>query len=496
MIRMSSKDFLAFDFGATSGRAILGQVDTTIRLQEMHRFTNPHTELNGRFYWDILHLYRSMIEGMQKTVQAGFANLSGIAIDTWGVDFGLLDRQGRLVSNPVMYRDPRTSGMLEKTFSKLSRETIYGETGIQFMELNTLFQWVSLIEEKSPLLDAVETLLFTPDLLAYFLTGEKAWEYSIASTSQLMHAKSGSWSDIIFTQLGLNQNWVGQISKPGSILGPLQPSVQTETGLKPVDVLLTASHDTASAVAAVPAHGEDWAYLSSGTWSLIGIESHEPIITDLSEKYNYTNEGGAGDRIRFLKNVAGMWLLEECRRAWAKAGETVLYEDLIAKALAAPAFACFINPDHPMFVLPDDMPNAIRTFCQKTGQPIPETQGAIVRCIFESLAMKYAQVLFQIREMTNREINRLHIIGGGSKNGLLNQWAANAIGIPVIAGPVEATAIGNIMMQAIGKGILNSLEEGRQLVLKSFEPVIFEPDSHEKWQDHFQQFLNYVKVEV
>ena len=485
---MTTKNFLAFDFGATSGRAIVGSIDKRIELNEAHRFSNPHTSLGGQYYWDALHLYRCMIDGLKKAVASGCDSLSGIAVDTWGVDFGLLDASGRLVSNPVMYRDPRTQGMMEKVFKKVSRDVIYGETGIQFMELNTLFQWASLIEENNPQLDVVDTLLFMPNLLTYFLTGEKSWEYTMCSTSQLLNAEQKDWSDPVFKALDLNRSWVGPISEPGTEAGFLIKTISDEVRLSNVPVLLTASHDTASAVAAVPAEGDDWAYLSSGTWSLIGIETKKPIISELSSKYNYTNEGGVDGTIRFLKNVAGMWLLEECRRVWSLE-ESVPYEDLIAQAEASKPFLCLIDPDHAMFGLPENMPLAIRQFCQKTDQPVPETKGAIVRCIFESLALKYAMVLEQIEEMTGKNLNRLHIIGGGSQNQLLNQWTANATGLQVLAGPTEATAIGNILVQAVGTGLFHSIREGRAMVGDSFPVKRFQPENHNNWKDQNDRFL-------
>ena len=485
---MTTKNFLAFDFGATSGRAIVGSIDKKIELNEVHRFANPHTDLGGRYYWDALHLYRCMLDGLKNTVVSEYNSLSGIAIDTWGVDFGLLDKTGQLLSNPVMYRDQRTQGMMEKVFETMSREEIYKETGIQFMELNSLFQWFSLIDGANPQLDCVETLLFMPGLLTFFLTGEKSWEYTISSTSQLLNANTKNWSIPIFEALSLNQAWVGPISEPGTEVGILKKTIGEQIGLKDVPVLLTASHDTASAVAAVPAQGKDWAFLSSGTWSLIGVEAQEPILTDLSCQYNFTNEGGVGHSIRFLKNVAGMWLLEECRRIWAFE-KTVTYEELIEQAKQSKPFLCFIDPDHPSFGMPDNMPSAIQAFCEKTDQPVPQSQGDIVRCIFESLALKYAQVLQQIEEMTSMQLKNLHIIGGGSQNHLLNQWTANATGIHVLAGPTEATAIGNIVVQAIGTGLFASIGEARQMVAQSFPVTQFEPQDYLQWQDQIDRFL-------
>ncbi len=484
---MAFSQFIALDFGAGSGRAILGSVGDTIRLQEVHRFPNLQIKAGNHVHWDVLRLMHESKTGLSNAAKEASGPIAGLAIDTWGVDFGLLDASGQLIGNPVCYRDARTDGMMERAFQLLNKASIYKITGIQFMQLNSIFQLLSLVEAKSPQLEIAKQLLFMPDLFNYFLTGQVKTEYTFASTSQLLNANTRQWDEDLFQKLNLPLSIMTEIEAPGTVRGKLLKEIANETGLGEVDVIATASHDTASAVAAVPAEGENWAYLSSGTWSLIGIESDDPIITEDSLKYNFTNEGATGGKIRFLRNVMGMWLFESCIKVWEKQGKSFSYKELDAMAEAATPFGSIINPDDSSFLNPPDMVAAIQKYCQDHEQKIPETEGEIVRTIYESLAFRYRWVLDKIEEMQGKKIQTLHIVGGGSKNKPLNGYTANATGCKIIAGPVEATAIGNILVQAVCKGVISSIDEGRQLIARSFPVEEFIPDNASVWDDKYQE---------
>jgi rhamnulokinase len=487
---MCKSKYLAADFGAESGRVIIGTLDNNIiSLEEIHRFSNHQIMVQGRIYWDLLALFSELKKGLTAAAKTGHQDIRSIGIDTWGVDFGLIDHQGRLIGNPVCYRDSRTDGMMERTFKKISREKIYNLTGIQFMQLNTIFQLVSMVEEKNPQLQIADKLLFMPDLFNYLLTGKIVAEYSIASTSQLLNSETKFWEDEIFNKLNLPKNVMPEVVEPGSLVGQLLDDVAAEVGLNPVNVIAPAGHDTACAVAAVPAESGNWAYLSSGTWSLLGIESKKPIVNKESYKYGFTNEGGVDNTIRFLKNIMGMWLLEHSRRSWKKAGLMTDYDNLLNQASNVIPFQSIVNPDDPSFLNPPDMPEAIAGFCNKTGQNIPKTEGEFVRCILESLAFKYRFVIEMINSMRPIKVERLHIVGGGSQNKMLNQFIANATGIPISAGPIEGTAIGNIMMQAIADGKIKNINEGRKLVGSSFPVEHFEPQETESWDHHYQKII-------
>jgi rhamnulokinase len=476
-----SSHYIAVDFGAGSGRVMLGTLEDTLKLREVHRFPNYQISVPGRMHWDILRLFFELKQGLAMTAGLGHISVDGIGVDTWGVDFGLLGRGDILLGNPVCYRDSRTDGMMDIAFKRISRDFIYRSTGIQFMQLNTVFQLLSMAESRDPLLDAAEKLLFMPDLFHFLMTGETVTEYTIATTSQLLNAKTCKWEPELFESLNIPLDIMQDIVTPGTGLGPLLPEIARETGLK-ADVIASASHDTASAVAAVPAGKGNWAYLSSGTWSLIGVETDRPIISAESLKGNFTNEGSVAGRIRFLKNVTGLWLLEECRRQWDKK-EKRDYEDLLGEAGRAKPFRSLIDPDEGRFLNPPDMPAAISGFCRETGQPVPETQGQFVRCILESMAMKYRTVIRNMESLLGRKLDCLHIVGGGSRNTLLNQFTADATGLPVYAGPAEATAIGNMLMQAVATGRLDSIEEGRELVRRSFPMTAYEPKDSAIWED-------------
>lgn len=483
---MSNPAFAACDFGAESGRVILGSLDRgKLHMEELHRFDNPQVRAIGHFHWDLLHLFQELKNGLARAASRGHKELSGIGVDTWGVDFGLLDREGKLLGNPVCYRDPRTEGIMEEVFDLVPASEIYQLTGIQFIQFNTLFQLFSI--KDSPALEMGRTMLHMPDLFNYLMTGEKVSEYTIASTSQMLDVSARTWSRDLLERLGIPSSILPDLVHPGTIVGPLLKEIREETGLGEVPVIAPACHDTAAAVAAVPAQGDDWAFLSSGTWSLIGVELEEPCVSRESLDANFTNEGGVDNKIRFLRNNMGMWLLEESRRCWKKEGFEPGYDEIINMAREAGPFRSIIDPDHLSFMKPDSMTRAIADFCRDTGQQPPDSPGAQARCIFESLALKYRFLIEGINRIRGRETRMLHIVGGGSRNRMLNQFTADSLGIPVTAGPVEATAIGNIMMQAISTGLLDSLEEGRRMVRESFPVEIYQPGKTDSWEEVYQE---------
>ncbi len=485
---MSFSKYLAFDFGAESGRAILGVMENgKLKLEELHRFPNRQVSVNGRVYWDILYLFDELKKGLGVAARAGHTDIRSIGVDTWGVDFGLIDRAGHLIGNPVAYRDARTDGMMEKVFKKMSREDIYHITGIQFMQLNTIFQLYSMVDEKNPQLEIADKLLFMPDLFNYLLTGNATAEYTIASTSQLLDAQKREWAEPVFRALDLPLEIMPAVRAPGLKAGSLLEDIALETGMPRIDVYAPAGHDTACAVAAVPAEPGNWAYLSSGTWSLLGIETDKPVINDHSLAFGVTNEGGVNGKIRLLRNIMGMWLLERSRDVWIDKGMNADYDYLISKAEEAEPFRCMINPDDHLFLNPPDMEEAITGYCTRTGQPSPSGTGGVVRCILESLAMKYRFVLENISRLRSAPLERLHIVGGGSKNKILNRFIADATGMTVITGPQEGTAIGNIMLQAIANGDINDLNEARKIVARSFETETFHPGDQTGWNQQYDR---------
>lgn len=444
---MSIEKYLAFDLGASSGRALLGIYENdNLRLEETHRFPNRMVNINGHFHWDILQLFDEIKIGLAKTAQAGHTDIRSLGVDTWGVDFGLIGRNGVLLGNPYAYRDIGEEYM-EKVFDIIPRDELYKKTGIQFMPFNSIFQLYRLVHDQNPLLDVAEKLLFTPDLLNYFLTGEMASEYTIASTSQLLDPWTKTWQTELFDRLGLPINIMADIVEPGTKIGTLRKEIAEEAGLAQIDVIAPASHDTASAVAAVPAQSDNWAYLSSGTWSLLGINSPEPILTESALQNNFTNEGGVDGNIRFLKNVAGLWLVQRCKSDWAKEGEDIGFAELADLAEKAGPSTCHIDPDDAQFANPVNMPDAIVEYCRETDQPAPKTKGQVIRCALESLAQKYKQVIDSLNDMLPQPVERLHIVGGGSKNELLNRLTEEATGLQVLTGPAEATGMGNIIVQ-------------------------------------------------
>jgi rhamnulokinase len=491
----ATKNLLAFDLGAESGRGILGLFDgQKLRLEVIHRFGNGPVRTLDTMHWDVLYLHTEMLNALRKCAGDHRA-LDAIGVDTWGVDFALLGRGGTLLGNPRHYRDPHTEGIMEEAFKTVPRAEIFRQTGLQFMRFNTLFQLLALQRDRSPLLDKAETLLLMPDLFHYFLTGIKVVELTNVTTTQMYDPTAKGWAYGLVKAFGLPTNILGSLVQPGTVLGPLRGSVATETGLTPMPVIAPATHDTGSAIAAVPASGSSWAYISSGTWSLMGAELGAPLINDQAQAYNFTNEGGVGGTIRFLKNIMGLWLVQECRRTWERAGKAYTYDELARLAEAAPASVGIVNPDHDSFLLPTSMPAALADFCRRTGQPAPVEPGAVIRCALESLALRYRWTLEKLEELTGRRLEVIHVVGGGSQNELLCQFTADACNRTVLAGPVEATAIGNELVQALGLGILGSLADAREVVRRSFDVRTYSPRTPQAWDEPYQRFSQFVKQE-
>lgn len=486
-----TKRVLAFDFGASSGRAIIGQFDGgKITLKEVHRFSNDPVSVGGTVYWDVLRLFHEIKQGIIKARMAG--GFDSIGIDTWGVDFGLIDSEGRLMENPIHYRDTRTVGLVEEAFKTMPKEKLYGITGIQFMELNTLFQLISLKKYRPWMLERADKMLFMPDLFAYMLTGKKCAEYSIASTSQLIDLKTNSWSKEILDAFGIKESIFAPIVKPGTVLGELAPEVCEECGVDPVPVISVCGHDTQSAITSVPCEDGKFAFLSSGTWSLFGTELEKPIVNETSLNINITNEGGFDGSTGFLKNIIGLWLIQESRRQWQRQGEDYSYADLEKLALAAEPFKCFIDPDAPEFVPHGNIPKRVQEFCKKTGQYVPQTVGEIMRCIYESLAMKYKLTFEKLRECTEQDYPVIHVIGGGTKDGLLCQLTANSCNRTVKAGPIEATVMGNVAVQLMSDGSVENIGQARKIVADSSELKTYEPIDTDKWEEAYADFLKIV----
>lgn len=486
-----TKRVLAFDFGASSGRAIIGCFDgDKITLEEVHRFSNDPVSVGGTVYWDVLRLFYEIKQGIIKAKIAG--GFDSIGIDTWGVDFGLIDSGGKLMENPVHYRDARTVGLVDEAFKTMPKEKLYGITGIQFMELNTLFQLISLKKYRPWMLERADKMLFMPDLFGYMLTGKMCAEYSIASTSQLIDLDKKTWSKEILDAFGIKESVFAPLVQPGTVLGELSKEVCEECGVAPVPVISVCGHDTQSAITSVPCEDGDFAFLSSGTWSLFGTELDKPIVNETSMNINITNEGGFDGSTGFLKNIIGLWLIQESRRQWKREGKEYSYADLEKLALAAEPFKCFIDPDAPEFVPHGNIPERVREFCRKTGQYVPETVGEIMRCIYESLAMKYRLTFEKLRECTERDYPVIHVIGGGTKDGLLCQMTANSCDRTVKAGPIEATVMGNVAVQLMSDGSVKNIGQARKIVADSSELKTFEPKDTDKWAGAYEDFLKVV----
>ena len=494
---MMTQNYLALDFGASGGRAIIGRFDgRRLTLEEVHRFANGPVALpttyGASLYWDAVRLYSEVKEGLARAVEAckdsADSGLVSAGLDAWGVDFGLLDRAGVLLGNPYHYRDGRTDGMLEEAFRRVPREEIFAATGIQFMQINSLYQLLAMVVRDDPVLRAAGTLLFIPDLFNYWLTGHMVSERSIASTSQCLDPFTGDWSRSLIDRMGIPSAIFPRIVAPGTVLGELLPHVAAETGAKGLTVVAPGCHDTASAVAAVPVQSEDYAYLSSGTWSLMGTESSQPVVNEQSLAFNVTNEGGVCDTFRLLKNITGLWVIQECRRTWIQESGSLSWDQIVEMAARAPEFTAFIDVDAREFATPGDMPARICDYCASTGQPVPQDRGTVARVVFESLALKYRRTLEMLDQLAGRRNAVLHIVGGGTQNRLLSQLAANATGRPVVAGPIEATAAGNVLMQMLATGAIASLAEGRAIIRHSFEVEEFEPQNRDAWDEAYARY--------
>jgi rhamnulokinase len=481
--------FAAIDLGAESGRVILGTVsDSKLELTDLHRFPNGPVRTLDELHWDVLRLWSEMKQGVAMASQRA-SGLRGIGIDTWGVDFGLFVHGHALLGNPFHYRDARTNGILDKAFGIVSRKEIFEHTGIQFMQFNSIFQLLAMKLANSPLLDAAETFLMMPDLFNFWFTGRKCCEFTNATTTQAYDPRAGGWAKPIIEKMGIPTRIFPEIVPAGTVLGPVCKAVREEIGIDQVALIAPATHDTGSAVAAVPATGDSsWVFLSSGTWSLMGMEVSEPIINEKSLTYNFTNEGGVGGTFRFLKNIMGLWLVQESRRTWQKAGQDYSYAQLTEMAAAARPFLAVIDPDDASFLAPGDMPTRIVEFCRKTSQSGPSTPGELVRVCLESLALTYRQTLERIEACTGKHAEVIHIVGGGTQNKQLCQWTADATGRTVVAGPIEATAAGNVVVQAVATGVLADLQAARKLIRESFDLVTYHPKDTAHWDEAYQKF--------
>ena len=482
---------LAFDLGASSGRGILATLqDGKITLEEIHRFANNGVNVRGTLYWDILYLYDQIKQGIVKAKLAG--GFDKIGIDTWGVDFGLLDKNGDLISNPVHYRDVRTDNITGALFEVLDKDILYNETGIQILNFNTLFQLYYLAKYKEEDLNRADKMLFIPDLLNYFLTGEKKCEYTIASTSQMLEPYSRDWNYNLLNKVGIPKDILCDIVPAGTVVGKLSDAVCEELGVEPVDVIAVASHDTASAVVSVPVVDKEFVYISCGTWSLFGTELSDPVISKKGLMSSYTNEGGYRGSIRFLTNIMGLWLIQESRRTWIKQGKELSFNDLEKEALKCMPFKCFINPDSPEFGKPGDIPKRVQEFCKRTNQYVPQTVGEIMRCIYESLALKYKYALLNLKDITGKDFDCINIIGGGTKDPLLCKMTAGACNMLVMAGPVEATALGNIAVQFMASGKIENMTEAREIIKNSFDVKSFEPENSDEWEKAYEEFVKII----
>lgn len=488
------RNYLAIDLGAESGRTILGRLqDGKLSLTETHRFPNDPVRLPDGMHWDVLRLWSDIKEGIGRSSTVVDDPLESIGLDTWAVDFTLLDRNGGLLGNPFHYRDARTDNMLAEAFERMPRSEIFAHTGIQFMQLNTLYQLIATARTNPSLFEAAKTFVTIPDLFNYWLTGEVTNEFTNATTTQCFDPRKRDWSTPVLDAFNIPSRLFLPVTEPGTQIGTLTLPVAEETGTGAVPVILPACHDTGSAVVAVPAENEDFAWLSSGTWSIMGVEAGSPIVNEKALAYNFTNEGGVFGTWRFSKNIMGLWLVQECRREWSRQGQDLSYDEITRLAAESDAFLAVIDPDDDVFLHPGDMPARIQKYCAETGQPVPGTKGQILRVALESIALKYRLVLERLEELTGKHLDPIHIIGGGTKNRLLNQFSADSTGRTVISGPVEATAIGNLLMQAIGMNHLGSLAEARQIVRTSFEPEVYEPKRTSAWEEAYACLQKVVK---
>ena len=484
---------LALDLGAESGRAMVASLrGDKLTLHEAYRFANGPVRINDGIHWDVLRLWSEIKTGIISAAKSG-AKIDSIGLDTWAVDFALLDKNGGLLSNPFHYRDTRTDGMLDEAFRRMARAEIFANTGIQFMQINTLYQLLAMVLQRSPLFDVTKVFVTIPDLFNYWLSGEITNEFTNATTTQLLDPRTRSWATPVLDAMNIPVHLFGSITDSGTRIGTLLPSLSEETGAGAIPIVLPACHDTGSAVVAVPAQNQDFAWLSSGTWSIMGAEVREPCLNEKALEYNFTNEGGVFGTWRLSKNIMGLWLMQECRREWMRQGEEMSFDSLTQLAAESEAFLAVIDPDFAEFLHPGDMPARIQAFCEETNQRVPQTKGQILRIALESIALKYRLVLKRLEELTGKRLDPIHIIGGGTKNKLLNQFTADSTGCTVVAGPVEATAIGNILMQAITMKHLGSLADAREVVRASFEPEIYEPKRSADWDEAYERLQKVMK---
>ncbi|QDU41518.1 Rhamnulokinase [Maioricimonas rarisocia] len=489
---MSERCFLAIDLGAESGRVIAGLFDgQRVRLDELHRFRNGPVDVAGTRRWDVLRLWTDIQDGLAKAAEKYGDSIVSVGVDTWGVDYVLLSKHEELLGQPYNYRDPRTTGMIEYATSKVPRSEIFAATGLQFIPINSLYQLLGMQQKDPELLASADRLLMMPDFFHWLLCGSRVIEFTNATTSQCLNPVTRDWAVDMLRKLEIPTHIFPEVVSPGTKLGPLREEVARATGLPRLDVVTPATHDTACAVAAVPTSHTgraNWAYISSGTWSLIGVEVQEAILGEEALAQNVTNEGGIDGTYRLLKNVMGLWLVQECRRSFERAGRSYDYEELTRIASEAEPFKALIDPNDESFLSPADMVEAIQNWCRSHGEPVPESDGALVRCALESLALKYRQVLEGIERLTGEKVEVIHVVGGGSKNALLNQLTADACGVPVIAGPTEATALGNVLVQARAAGEIGTLADIRSVVQKSSELETFEPAEKAAWNDAWERF--------
>lgn len=493
---MVTRNYLAVDLGAESGRTILGSLDgDRLKLKETHRFVNGPVRINDGIHWDVLRLWTEIKSGIASTIKSG-NKVNSIGLDTWGVDFALLDKNNSLLSNPFHYRDERTDGMLEEAFRRMPRAEIFSNTGIQFMQINTLYQLLAMSVHESPVLDIAKTFVTIPDLFNYWLSGELTNEFSNATTTQCLDPRKRDWAACVLEAMRIPAHLFQPITDSGTQLGTLLPHVAEETGTAGVRIIVPACHDTGSAVVAVPARNQDFAWISSGTWSIMGAEVHEPVLTDKALEYNFTNEGGVFGTWRLSKNIMGLWIVQECKRTWIHQGEDLSYDEITRLASEATPFVAVIDPDDSRFFHAGDMPERIQHYCAETNQASPRTKGEIIRVALESIALKYRWVLERLEELTGKQFNPVHIIGGGTKNHLLNQFTADATDRLVVTGPVEATAIGNVLMQAIGLGDLGSLSDARVVVRASFDVKEYHPDHSADWDEAYAKLISLMKERI
>ncbi len=486
---MAEKVFIAVDLGAGSGRVIAAKTDfKTIELEEMHRFENPGTDLPGGSFWNVVGLYRDILEGLRRSVDRYGDRMVSIGIDTWGCDFGLLAPNGELLGLPHQYRDPRFEGMAEQVHALIPEAEIFAKTGIKTNFYNSSLHLFAELKKGGPALASADRVLFIPDLLAYWLTGRKAVERTNASTSQLLDPRTGDWAWAVIDALGLPKRMFGEIVAPGTVLGPVRDEVASFIGLTGIPVVATASHDTAAAVAGIPLDDQENLWLSSGTWSIMGVEGREPITSAEALRHGFCNELGVEGTVRFLKNIGGLWLIQECKRQWELDGESLNFGEMAELANRAAPFTAFIDPDDASFASPGGMPDKIRAFCQRTGQAVPDDKGTILRVATDSLALKYRLVYERICLLTGRNYSRLHAGGGGIQNDQLNQATADALGIEVIAGPIEATSCGNLIVQMVGMGYLSDLRGGRSLIERSFPFRKYSPRRTGEWEAAYRSF--------